>query len=371
MPDEREEYLLKHGEPDDIDLEEIGSEEEDYESAPAEYEIATYPADFTLEVLNDKWKAGDIEVPKFQREFVWKQTQASKLIESFMVGLPVPAVFLYTERKSQKYLVIDGQQRLKSIFYFFEGYFGGEDQQKRGVFRLEGLNQKSKWHKRTFAEFDEPDQRKFKNSVLRAFIVQQLDPHDDTSVYHIFERLNTGGTLLTNQEVRNCVYGGKFNEVLNDLNTNPNWRTILGRAKEDSRQKDKELILRFFALQGDNIKIYEKPLKDFLNKFMRRNRNPADETLKNMRACFEGTSASVAAALGKKPFHIKAGLNSAVFDSVMVAFSAHLQGVPADIKERYTRLVNNPDYLKLVRSGTTDDETVRKRFDLADKSLFS
>jgi len=370
MLDEREAYLKKHGEAEDIDLEEIESEAEDYDSGPAEYDVATYPADFTLEVLNDKWKAGDIEVPGFQREFVWKQTQASKLIESFMVGLPVPAVFLYTERKSQKYLVIDGQQRLKSVFYFLEGYFGDEDRKKRSVFRLEGLSQKSKWYKKTFEEFDEPDQRKLKNSVLRAFIVQQLDPQDDTSVYHIFERLNTGGTLLTNQEVRNCVYGGTFNSLLIDLNTNSAWRAILGRLKEDSRQKDKELILRFFALQGDNIKTYEKPLKDFLNKFMRHNRNPGDEALKRLRSTFENTCSGVAAALGTKPFHIKAGLNSAVFDSVMVAFSSHLDNVPPDIAERYKTLVNNPDYLKLVKSGTTDDETVRRRFGLAERSLF-
>jgi len=370
MADEREEYLQKHGQPEDIEVEEIESEEEDYDSAPAEYDVATYPADFTLEVLNDKWKSGDIEVPKFQREFVWKQTQASKLIESFMVGLPVPSVFLYTERKTQKYLVIDGQQRLKSVFYFFEGYFGSEDKQKRGVFRLEGLSQKSRWYKKTFAEFDEPDQRKLKNSVLRAFIVQQLDPHDDTSVYHIFERLNTGGTLLTNQEVRNCVYGGKFNDLLNELNTNGDWRAILGRTKEDSRQKDKELMLRFFAMQGENLKKYEKPLKDFLNKFMRRNRNPVEADLKRMRSDFESTCADVAEALGKKPFHIKAGLNSAVFDSVMSAFSSHSGDTPKDIAKRYEALVTNEGFLSLVRSHTTDDETVRKRFELADKSLF-
>ncbi|MFZ0801123.1 MAG: DUF262 domain-containing protein [Terriglobales bacterium] len=226
MTDEREEYLEKHGSPDDIELEEIESEVEDYESGPAEYDVTTFPADFTLQVLYGKWKEKDIEIPKFQREFVWKQAQASKLIESFMVGLPVPAVFLYTERKSQKHLVIDGQQRLKSVFYFFEGFFGEEELQQRKVFRLEGLSPKSKWYKKTFAEFDEPDQRKLNNSVLRAFIVQQLDPQDDTSIYHIFERLNTGGTLLTNQEVRNCVYGGKFNDLLNDLNTFQDWRQM-------------------------------------------------------------------------------------------------------------------------------------------------
>ena len=106
----------------DLDLEPIDSEDEDYESAPPDYQIATYPADFTLEVLHRQWKSEEILVPEFQRRFVWKQTQASKLIESFLVGLPVPAVFFFSERESRKYLVIDGQQRLKSVFLYFDGY---------------------------------------------------------------------------------------------------------------------------------------------------------------------------------------------------------------------------------------------------------
>jgi Protein of unknown function DUF262 len=109
--DDRLEYEYETARPDDIEFERIRSEEEDYESAPPTYEINTYPADFTLEVLHQKWKAGDIEIPCFQRQFVWKQIQASKLIESFLIGLPVPAVFLYTERKTQKSPVIDGQRR--------------------------------------------------------------------------------------------------------------------------------------------------------------------------------------------------------------------------------------------------------------------
>ncbi len=192
--------------PGDVEIEEIVSEVEDEESSPAQYEISTYPADFTLEGLHQKWLAGDIKIPKFQRQFVWKQTQASKLIESFLLGLPVPAVFFYTERKSQKYLVIDGQQRLKTVFYFFEGYFGEEEKGKRKAFRLKGLNEKSKLEGKLFSDLEEGDQRALKNAVLRSFIVKQIDPADDTSIYHIFERLNTGGTLLTAQEVRNCVY---------------------------------------------------------------------------------------------------------------------------------------------------------------------
>src|SRR4030042_3613232 len=134
---------------DDIQIEPIDSEVEDSESTPVEFEIATYPADYTLEVLFQKWKSGEIIIPKFQRGFVWKIYQSSRLIESFMLGLPVPQIFIYTDPE-QKSLIIDGQQRLKSIFFFFEGYFGEEDKLgKRKVFKLEEINEKSKWFNKT------------------------------------------------------------------------------------------------------------------------------------------------------------------------------------------------------------------------------
>lgn len=367
--DARLEYERQTARPEDIDFERIGSEEEDYESAPPTYEINTYPADFTLEVLHQKWNAGDIEIPRFQRQFVWKQVQASKLIESFLIGLPVPAVFLYTERTTQKFLVIDGQQRLRSVFYFFEGFFGEEKKGKREVFQLRGLSEKSKYFGKTFQDLHEPDRRRFQNCVLRSFIVQQLDPGDDTSIYHIFERLNTGGTLLANQEIRNSVYRGSFNELLHDLNMLPEWRKIVGRPVPDSRQKDVELILRFFALL--DVAHYEKPMKDFLSKFMKANREPNETTRRQFHDLFRGTCRVAADKLGDRPFHIRTGLNSAVFDCVMVSIGHHLATVPADFRSRYEGLVGDPDFLKKVSSGTTDQEVLKSRFQTADKALFA
>lgn len=351
-----------------IDIEKIDSEEEDDMSSPPEYEISTYPADFTLEGLYAKWIAGDIEIPKFQRQFVWKQAQASKLIESFLVGLPVPAVFFYTEKKSQKYLVIDGQQRLKSIFYFFEGYFGEENNQRRKTFRLKGLNEKSEWYEKTFNDFEEDDKRKLKNCVLRSFIVNQLDPNDDTSIYHIFERLNTGGTLLTNQEVRNCVYGGKLNDLLIELNQYPSWRSILGKPKFDRRQKDIELILRFLALYTPSQ--YEKPLKDYLSKYMKHNKNASPESIDDIKNLFQHTCDAVYQSLGEKPFHIRAGLNSSVYDSVMVAFAKNLKDIPDDIENKYSNLVNDNDFYIYTSRSTTDVKNVQNRLRIAEQILF-
>ena len=367
--DARLEFERQHRSPSDLELEPLTSEDEDYESAPSDYQISTYPADFTLELLHLKWKAGDILIPNFQRNFVWKQVQASKLVESFLIGLPVPAVFFYTERQSQHFFVIDGQQRLKSIFYFFEGYFGEEDQGQRRVFRLTGLSQESRFRDKTFDELRDEDKRRLKNAVLRAFVVQQLDPADDTSMYHIFERLNTGGTLLTNQEIRNCVYHGDFIRFLDEMNRLESWRKILGKENPDTRKKDVELLVRFFAMR--DVSAYSKPMKDFLSRFMKKNRDAPPEVLEASRELLQRTCEKVLESLGSKPFHIRAGLNAAVFDAVMVAFSNHLDSIPKDIRSRYERLLDDEDFDVNTRQATTDIDTIRQRFRQAENILFS
>jgi hypothetical protein len=248
-----------------LPLVELADEEKGEELTPLEYDISVFPADFTLEVLYQKWNNKEIVIPKFQRSYVWKLKQASRLIESFMMGLPIPPVFFYIG-SDQKYLVIDGRQRLETVFYFFDGYFGSSDERgRRKEFKLEEINPQSRWFHKKFTDFEESDQRKLKNTVLRAIVIRQLQPEkEDTSVYHIFERLNTGGTILKDQEVRNCVYSGKFNDLLLELNEYPAWRQILGYRKLDARQKDVQLILRCLALHERSEK-YEVPMKDFLS----------------------------------------------------------------------------------------------------------
>ena len=368
LEDARTDFERMSRTPSDLELEPITSEDEDYASAPPTYQIATYPADYTLEVLHQKWLNDEILIPDFQRRFVWKQVQASKLIESFLVGLPVPAVFLYSDRKTRKYFVIDGQQRLKSIFYFFEGYFGAAEKGIRKVFNLKGLDEESPFSDRKFDDLREEDQRQLKNAVLRAFIVQQLDPNDDTSMYHIFERLNTGGTLLANQEIRNCVYHGKFANFLDEINSLDNWRRILGKQEPDTRKKDTELILRFLAMQ--DTASYKKPMKDFLSKFMRKNQNAAEPALQSSGELFERTCESVVASLGEKPFHVRSGLNAAIFDAVMHAFSKQFDKIPTDIEVRYKSLTQDDEFDRNTRSGTTDVEVIRRRFEQAAARLF-
>lgn len=354
----------------DLALEPLESEEQDYQSALPNYEIATYPADFTLEVLYHKWKNKEIIIPDFQRNFIWSQIQSSKLVESFIVGLPVPVVFFYCENHSQKYLVIDGQQRLKTVFYYFDGFFGPEKPNgARKVFKLKGLNQQSSYFQKTFEELSVREQIRFKNAVLRAFIVQQTNPNDSTVMFHIFERLNSGGTLLTNQEIRNCIYHGRFVNFLEDLNLFPEWRQIIGKELPDSRQRDIELLVRYLALR-EKRSCYKKPMKDFLSRFMSKYRNPTKETLRSFRDRFKATCHSVITGLGKRPFHLRSGLNAAVLDAITIAFSEHLDNIPQDISARYNQLVKDPDFIQNTSTDTTDADKINQRIYQASRQLF-
>src|SRR3989338_3231174 len=191
-------------EDEEDNLEKIDSEEDDkILTENKAFEIITYGADYTLSVIYEKLKNGEIIRPDFQRKYVWKEKQASKLVESFLLGLPVPGIFLAKDKDSGNLLIVDGQQRLRTIQAFREGKYPDKDE----PFYL--IDVQDKWQNKTYKELEPVDRKRFDDSILRATIIRQVDPKDNTSVYHIFERLNTGGTILQNQEVRNCVYYGK------------------------------------------------------------------------------------------------------------------------------------------------------------------
>lgn len=334
-----------------------------------EYDIATYPSDLTLSVIHEMWKNNEIVIPSFQRKFVWDIKQASGLIESFLVGLPVPQVFFYISEKNSS-LVIDGQQRIKSVIFFLEGYFGEENYQgKRQVFRLSGLDAKSPYYNRRFVDLEEADQRKLRNAVLRAVNIRQLAPNDQsTSMYHIFERLNTGGTPLKPQEIRNCVYHGGVIEVLHKLNDDKNWRAILGKKILDKYQKDIEQVLRIFALveRGDS---YEKPMKEFLNKQMGLHRAGTDATTLAFIQSFRDACSKVVLELPDKPFHVRGPLNLAALDSVMATLIRNEGKIANNFAARYADLLKDEKYREAIFFNTSDATTVQSRLSLAQKYL--
>ena len=340
-------------------VETLDSETEDAVSSVPLYTINSYPTDPTLEVLLSRSRRKEIHIPRFQRRWVWTHTQASQLIESFLLGLPVPAIFLHRQPTTQRLQIIDGQQRLQSIRGFFDGQLPNV-----ADFYLRDVD--ARWEGRRYADLVEPDRIRLRDAVLRTIIIEQTDPKDDSSVFHIFERLNTGGTHLNPQEIRNSAAEGPFNDLIIDLNENPHWRMIFGRTDSDARMRDVELIVRFQALLDDSEQ-YSKPMKTFLNDFMKKHQ--LDTSDQPYRDDFVSTVERVVEALGPRPFHIRRGINAAVFDSVMVAFASS-PTIPTDIKERWTQLLENQCFDQTTRSSTTDEDTVRRRLVLAKTVLF-
>jgi len=352
-------------EPEELEVDEVFEEPEAFIS----YDIASYPSDLTLSVLSEMWKNGDIIIPEFQRSFVWNISQSSLLIESFLLGLPVPQVFFYVD-EDNKNLVIDGQQRLLSVVYFLDGFFGSESiHGKQQVFRLSGLDERSPYAKKRFVDLDEGSQRKLKNAVLRAINIRQLNPKGEhTSVYHIFERLNTGGTPLKPQEIRNCVFRGGFASLLKELNADSNWRRILGKSTFDKHQKDVELLLRVFALTQSWEK-YEKPMKEYLNVAMDHNSSGTTQRVKWFAERFLRATNLVVEQLGPKPFHIRGPLNTSALDSVLSTIIENLDKLPADLGVRYKKLKADDNFINATFSATSDVGVLQTRFKTAAEIL--
>lgn len=350
----------------ELDLE-IDENQED--ESLVTYDIATYPSDFTLSGIYEMWQRGDITVPEFQREFVWTIRQSSLLIESFLLGLPIPPVFFYIDDEN-KNLVIDGQQRILSVVFFFEGFFGIESiQGKKQVFRLQGLHEKSPYYRKQFKELSESDQRKLRGTVLRAINIRQLSPTgENTSVYHIFERLNTGGTPLRPQEIRSVVFRGELNSILRDLNKDMNWRKLLGKKNLDKHQTDVELVLRVFSL-SQNISEYEKPMKEFMNVMLRKNIKGDTARVRRFQKQFPIIAKFIADALGEKPFHLRGKLNTSALDAVFCIILDNIDNIPVNLRDRYRLLVKDPAFTEVTTLGTTDTSIVKKRFDLVKKHL--
>ena len=228
-----------------IDEELSVEDESDIEQrvAPQTYEITTYGADYDVEGLVKRMVRDDIVIPDFQRAYVWNQDEASRLVESLLLGLPVPGIFLARERDTHKLLVIDGQQRLKSLLLFFQGVFKPNSGDKGKEFSLTMVQ--TKFLGKTYETLDAEDRRRLNDSIIHATIVKQETPNDDdTSIYHIFERLNNGGRRLSSQEIRAAIYHGSLMNIIPKLNLYPSWRESFGKV--NARLKDQELILRLY-----------------------------------------------------------------------------------------------------------------------------
>ncbi|HEU4708759.1 MAG TPA: DUF262 domain-containing protein, partial [Methylophilaceae bacterium] len=162
--------------------------------APEQRKLHTETYDFTVETIVEKLEDKSIFIPHFQRRYVWSDAQASRLIESLIIQCPIPVIYLNQE-PDERLSVIDGNQRLTSIARFLKNEFA-----------LKGLTAYPELEGSRFFELDPRFQRHIQNRTLRCIVILK-DTHPQVK-FDVFERLNTGATRLTPQEIRHGLYFG-------------------------------------------------------------------------------------------------------------------------------------------------------------------
>ncbi|MEH7419581.1 DUF262 domain-containing protein, partial [Neobacillus drentensis] len=345
------------------------------------YNINSWGADLSFRELISLFKDEELIKPEIQRNYVWDKITASRFIESILLGLPIPSIFL-AKMPDNRMLIVDGFQRVMSVYDFHSGIF------KDGkTFKLSNSKKiNPRWRGKSYIELEPSDQRKIRTTTIHAIIFDQRQPaENDTSLYQIFERINTGGRSLSPQEIRNCVYHNQFNKTLIKLNKNNDWRKLFGTSQSDDRMKDIEFILRFFALQSPEIK--ERPtgqisLKKFLNTFMGDKKNNKETTLKEFEKDFINVMEFLNQRIGNVAFttlnSTKKGVsrfNGTVFDAIAIATNHVLKNPQLnpnfdDLKVKRKQLLSSTAFQDLLRNRTTNVDRINDRIDFASKVLY-
>jgi hypothetical protein len=233
---------------------------------------------------------------------------------------------------------------------------------------LSGLEQRKDLEGKSFDELDDRTKRKLKNASLRGVTVKQLTPEEEQpeSVYHIFERLNTGGQPLNAQEIRNAVYRGPILAALEELNEDENWRAIYGKSEPDPKQRDIELVLRLFSL-FENVEQYVPPMKDFLSREMANNKAFETERAARFFIAFR-RACEVANSTLKKPFRPRGLLNAATLEAVMGVLMELPEGAPFSA-DTYGDLIRDESFIEAFTSNTTSRDQVLSRRNIAREKI--
>ncbi len=366
-----------------------------------DYDISVSPNDFNVNTIFDFIKGGTIKIPNFQRNYVWDMKRASKLIESLLIGVPIPQIFLYEEKRNS-FLVIDGQQRLMTIYYFKMKKFPrmGKRAELRQIFAQNGgipdniLNdstyftdfdlslpeslpdKKNKFNKKNYSTLEDEDRTSLDFKTIRNIVVKQTSyPQDGNSVeFEIFNRLNSGGVNLKPQEIRTSLYHSDFYEMLYGINLNSHWRNQLQQEVPDLNMKDIEILLRGFAMLKEGNK-YKPSMTKFLNSFSQNMKNAGSEEIQKLETLFKNFIGYITELTPEKIFiGVNKRFNISVFESIFVALCADgyadnsLIIKPTTI-DKINQLKNDPEFVDATIKSAANTASVEKRLSKAKEVL--
>ena len=311
--------------------------------------------------LHRRYKRGDLDLrPSFQRKDVWNKIKKSKLIESVLRNIPIPAIYL-SEKDDSSWEVIDGQQRLRAFFDFLDD---GYEMGKLPVLSsLTGSN---------FTSLDTKYQRRIEDYQLHIFIIKK-ESHPDIK-FDIFERINEGASQLNAQELRNCIFRGEGIELIRKLAKDKEFKKVIGKKLQTSRSKDEEIVLRFLSLYLKGYEAYSGNLNMFLNDTLR-NFHSFKDKLIDIEKKFENTMSLIYEVFGENAF-IKNGpdkkndgnnkINISLFDILTVSFTKYEGGGISSkkllIAEKMNELVKDREFYEAITFNTLTKNNMEIRF---------
>ena len=295
--------------------------------------------------------------PEYQRQFRWPEENQSRLIESVFLGIPIPSLFMAANRDGS-WELIDGVQRLNSLIHFV----GTDQQLKKFGFKenltLNGLEVLSEYNGCTFNELPQTLRLKFS---LRPMKVTTLSDKSDLKVrFDLFERLNTGGIKLTDQEIRACVFRGQFNDFLSEMAKNEHFNTVVNLPAPKQRDGSKEeLILKFFAYKNNRDK-FDHSVVGFLNDYMASSSKKFN--YKKNRELFETTFASLSNAL---PEGIKRGNRKTtpynLYEAISVGAADSIEEGENIVNKNVDIWIDDSELTKLTSGATNSRPKLKAR----------
>lgn len=351
------ESIIPSRQSEEVDVE--GNEEGDIVVEPQS--VSLDKSDRSLSEYHKWYKKGRLIVdPEWQRQYVWDLKKASRLIESFLIGLPVPVIYLaFNEEGARE--VIDGLQRLTSIFNFFDNEY-----------ELRGLEILRQFNGHKFNQLPQAYQNHLEDCTMRAF--ELPNDTDKNLKFLIFERLNTGGIVLNDMEIRNCLYRGQLNDLIRKLAESDEFLACVNQKNLDKRMKDRGLVLRYLAFLQMNYRNARKGMKNFLNEFLQTYRNPGADKLNEFRETFKKSMKAAYTIFGIQAFRLRTEkgswstqLNASIFQVLTVSFADYDLGAltrASDlIYEEYLDLISTDEkWVDCVKTSTGDIQRIDYSF---------